>query len=250
MTDFHRRDAEDTVEIQYVMITIRLSVNLFPSYAHSIRDNHSAAPGRMPYGLHSDFPWIFFAFLRVPIALSTVETVRLNFRIMPEGAMNRALTRSELRALRTTMLNSCLRLRKFLGSQSRKFFCAGLSRGQYGGNHVSSFFRHDIAMSLVHFGDQAVRSQQSEPPSHRGHLPALLSSVLGGVVQTSTHIAIAKPVKRKLAPVDGRQELSVGFPQRIERTVAPSIALHHGRHTVAACSASAVQTCTAASAVR
>ncbi len=134
---------------------------------------------------------------------------------------------SELRALRTTMLNNCLRLRKLLSGQGREFCRAGLARGQHCCNHVSSFFRHDITMSLGHFGNQTMGAQQSEPPSHRCHLPALLFSVLGGIVEMSTQIAIAKPVERKLAPVDDGQKLSVGVPQRIERTVAPSITPHN-----------------------
>jgi len=58
----------------------------------------------------------------------------------------------------TTIRNSFLRLRKFLGGQSRELFRAGLARGQKRGDDPSAFFRHHITMSLRHFGDQTVPS--------------------------------------------------------------------------------------------
>ena len=85
-------------------------------------------------------------------------------------------------------------------------------------------------MSLGDFGDQAMRSQQPQLSSHRCHLPTLLSSVFGGVVEMSADIAIAKTVKRKLAPIDDGQKLSVGLPQRIERAIASALAPHRSAH--------------------
>jgi hypothetical protein len=45
------------------------------------------------------------------------------------------------------------------------------------------------------------------------HLLTFSATVLGGVVEASADIAIAKAVERKLAPVDDGQKLGVGFPQ-------------------------------------
>ena len=124
-------------------------------------------------------------------------------------------------------VKSFLHLRKFLGGQSRKF--SGLARRQQRGNDTSSFFRHDVTMGLGHFGDQTVRTQQHQPPSHRRHLLTFAASVLGNVVEASADIAVTKAVERKVAPVDDSQKLS-GFPEGIERPVAPSVAMHGSAH--------------------
>src|SRR5439155_12220433 len=94
-----------------------------------------------------------------------------------------------------TMLLNSLRSRKFLGRQSRKFLRTGLARRQQRCHHVSSLFRHHVTMSLGHFHNQAVCSQQSQTSSHRRHLLTLFSAILGGCVKVSTNIAVAKAVE-------------------------------------------------------
>ena len=100
------------------------------------------------------------------------------------------------------MLNSFLRLRKFLGSQGRQFFRAGLARCQQRHDDPSSFFRHHITMGLRHFGDQSVRPQQPQLSSHCGHLTTLFSFVLGRRVEPSAHITVAQTVDGILTAVD------------------------------------------------
>src|SRR5688572_2945894 len=134
--------------------------------------------------------------------------------------------------LRITMLLDFLYSRKFLSGQSCEFFCACLARCQQCGHHVSTFFRDNVTMSLRHFGDQAVRPQQSQLPSHGGHLPALFGFVLARPVEMGTHVAVAKAVERKFPPVDDRHESGVVVCQRIKRpvalTVVPNRPTHYG----------------------
>src|SRR5437879_2198180 len=101
----------------------------------------------------------------------------------------------KLRALRITMLLNFLRLRKFLSGQSCKLFCAGLARSQQSRDHFASFFRHNIAMGLRDFGNEAVSPQQSQPSSHGCHLPALFCFVISAAVQMRAHVAVAKTVE-------------------------------------------------------
>src|SRR5438105_3538876 len=128
------------------------------------------------------------------------------------------------------MLLNSLRSRKFLGRQSRKFLRTGLARRQQRCHHVSSLFRHHVTMSLGHFHNQAVCSQQSQTSSHRRHLLTLFSAILGGCVKVSANIAVAKAVEQKFPTVNDTHQLGIAIPQRIERSVALTLVLNGPTH--------------------
>src|SRR5258707_4616264 len=85
-------------------------------------------------------------------------------------------------------------------------------------------------MGLGHFLNQAMRSQQSQAPSHRRHLLTLFSPILTGRVKMSPNIAVTKALERKFPAVDDGYELSITIPQRIERSVALTLVPHRPTH--------------------
>src|SRR5205823_2599513 len=135
-----------------------------------------------------------------------------------------------LRVLRNTMLLNFLHSRKFLGCQLGELFRTGLARRQQSCHHVSSLFRYDVTMSLGHFHNQAVCSQQFEAPSHRRHLLTLLWPIFPGRVKVSANIAVAKAVEQKFPTVNDGHQLGIAIPQWIERSVALTVVLNGPTH--------------------